>query len=177
MGRTIPPADPRWLVEQRTLAAGSFRLAGVRLLRHLDHGDVDQHLSRCLLRTTYTRGDWVGRRGADSPYHESAQSALAAVEDSAPHRRGADPLKFAALLDRLGRAARRIRGKGRHRSGADGLGDAALGRAAVPLPGPRSRQAPPTSMSIGIDRPEMTKQKVRSAPTSDPQDQGRARQR
>lgn len=116
--------------------------------------------------TTYSLGDWVGHgEGAPIPrYHESAQSALAAVEALRPIVEGADPLKFAALLDRLGRARP---GEYAAKAAIDlALTDWVAQRLGVPLYrylGLDPDQAPPTSMSIGIDRPEMTKQKVREA--------------
>ncbi len=116
--------------------------------------------------TSYTRAGITGYgEGAPIPrYHESAESAQAAVAALRPLVEGADPWKFAALLDRI---AQTQPGQFAAKAAIElALTDWLTQRLGVPLYrylGLDPDRAPPTSMSIGIDRPEVTKHKVREA--------------
>jgi L-alanine-DL-glutamate epimerase-like enolase superfamily enzyme len=149
------------------IGRGVLRARSMRLqLRHTWTTVMSKSTFRDVCYTTYTLGDHTGYgEGAPIPrYHESAEGALAAVEALRPLVEGADPFKFAAVLDRIGRARP---GDYAAKAAIDlALTDWVTQRLGVPLYrylGLDPERAPPTSMSIGIDRPEITIQKVREA--------------
>lgn len=116
--------------------------------------------------TEYQRDGITGRgEGAPIPrYHESAETALAAVAALRPLIERGDPWRFAGLLDAMFRARP---GDFAAKAAIDlALTDWVTQRLGVPLYrylGLDPKGLPPTSMSIGIDRPEMTQKKVKDA--------------
>lgn len=146
---------------------GRLRARSMRLqLRHAWTTVMSTSTFREVCYVEYQRDGVTGRgEGAPIPrYHESAASALAAVEALRPQIEQGDPWKFAALLDATLRAHP---GEFAAKAAIDlALTDWVTQRLGVPLYrylGLDPRALPPTSMSIGIDRPELTQQKVREA--------------
>ena len=135
-------------------------------LRHTWTTVMSSSTHRDVCYAEYLRDGVIGRgEGAPIPrYHESVETALAAVETLRPLIERGDPWKFAALLDAMLRARP---GEFAAKAAIDlALTDWVTQRLGVPLYrylGLDPRSLPPTSMSIGIDRPEMTQKKVREA--------------
>ncbi len=118
------------------------------------------------LHIQYER-DGVTGRGEGAPivrYKENAESARKAVESVADLLRSADPWQFSKVLDEV---FRRIEGQYAAKAAIDiALMDWIGQKLGIPLYryfGLDPRDAPVTTFSIGIDTPEVTRQKVREA--------------
>ena len=121
---------------------------------------------RDTLHLRYTR-DGVTGVGEGAPlarYKEDARSALAAVESVRDYLVAADPWNFAKVMAEV---FRRIPGQWAAKAAIDiALLDWVTKKLGVPLYryfGLDPREAPLTTFSIGIDTPEITRQKVREA--------------
>ena len=113
------------------------------------------------------RKDGITGHGEGAPiprYHETAQSAREAVESVRGLLEEADPLHFAKVL---GQVFERIPGEWAGKAAVDlALLDWAAQKMNVPLYrlfGLDPADTPVTTFSIGIDTPEITRQKVREA--------------
>jgi L-Ala-D/L-Glu epimerase len=148
--------------EQAMLRAEIVRLN----LRHTWTTTMSSSEYRDTVHTQFTR-DGITGRGEGAPivrYHENAAGGKQAVERMAPLVTGADPLAFGKVLDAVIAA-----------SDGDWAAKAAIDIAVfdwvgqklnVPiyrLFGGDAADAPVTTFSIGIDTPEITRQKVREA--------------
>jgi len=121
---------------------------------------------RSTLAVTFTRQGVTGY-GEGAPivrYHESAETAQAAVESVAGFLNSADPWQFSKLM---GEVFRRIEGHYAAKAAIDiALMDWVGKKLGIPLYryfGLDPAAAPVTTFSIGIDKPEIVKQKVREA--------------
>jgi L-alanine-DL-glutamate epimerase-like enolase superfamily enzyme len=113
------------------------------------------------------RRDGITGRGEGAPivrYRESAESARRAIESLRPLLEAADPWQFAKLA---GQIEQRLAGEYAAKAAIDiALMDWVGQKLGVPLYryfGLDPRDAPVTTFSIGIDTPEVTRQKVREA--------------
>ena len=118
------------------------------------------------LQVSYAR-DGVTGLGEGAPivrYHEDARGALAAVDSVREYLRSADPWQFSKVMAGVGR---RLEGQYAAKAAIDiALMDWIGKKLGVPLYryfGLDPRDAPVTTFSIGIDTPEITRQKVREA--------------
>lgn len=118
------------------------------------------------LYLAYSR-DGITGHGEGAPivrYHESAQTAQKAVESIKPFLAASDPNQFAKVLAGV---FQRIPGEWAAKAAIDiALMDWVGQKLGVPLYryfGLDPRDAPVTTFSIGIDAPEVTRQKVREA--------------
>jgi len=153
---TMPPAPPA-LIETEI----------VRLrLRHTWTTTMSASEYRDTLHVRYVK-DGVTGVGEGAPiirYHEDAASAEQAVRGVTEFLASADPLAFDKTLDEVGR---RIEGQWAGRAALDiALLDWVGQRRGMPIYamfGLDPRDAPITTFSIGIDTPEVTRQKVREA--------------
>ncbi len=109
----------------------------------------------------------VTGRGEGAPivrYHESAETAREAVQSVTEFLRTADPWKFSKVL---GEVFRRIPGEWAAKAAIDiALMDWIGQKLGVPLYryfGLDPRDAPVTTFSIGMDKPDVVRQKVREA--------------
>lgn len=148
-------------------AAGSISARSVRLtLRHTWTTVMSSSAHRDVCYVDFARDGIVGHgEGAPIPrYHETAEGAIAAVGKLRPLVEGGDPWQFAAILDRVMAA---LPGEYAAKAAIDlALTDWVTGRLGVPLYrylGLDPRAIAPTSMSIGIDSPEVTRKKVQEA--------------
>ena len=121
---------------------------------------------RDTLHTTFTRGGITGH-GEGAPivrYHEDAVSAQKAVESVRDLLLTADPLQFAKIMAEV---FQRVPGEWAGKAAIDiALMDWVGKKLGIPLYsyfGLDPRDAPVTTFSIGIDTPEITKQKTREA--------------
>jgi L-alanine-DL-glutamate epimerase-like enolase superfamily enzyme len=121
---------------------------------------------RDVLYARYTR-DGITGIGEGAPiirYHEDAASAKRTVDGLAEYLTGADPLQFDALL---GEVLRRVEGEWAAKAAVDiAILDWVGQRRGVPLYamfGLDPARTPSTDFSIGIDTPEITREKVREA--------------
>jgi L-alanine-DL-glutamate epimerase-like enolase superfamily enzyme len=139
----------------------------VRLrLRHTWTTTMSSSEFRDTVHVAYRREGITGR-GEGAPiirYHESAESARRAIESLSPWLAGADPWQFAKLA---GEIDRRVAGEYAAKAAIDiALMDWVGQKLGVPLYryfGLDPKDAPVTTFSIGIDTPEVTRQKVREA--------------
>jgi L-alanine-DL-glutamate epimerase-like enolase superfamily enzyme len=139
----------------------------VRLrLRHTWTTTMSSSEYRDTLQVRFVR-DGVTGIGAGAPivrYHENAQDARAALEAVASVALAGDPWRVETLL---GEAFRGLEGQYAARAALDiALHDwigKSLGIPVYRLLGLDPANAPLTTFSIGIDTPEMTRQKVREA--------------
>jgi L-alanine-DL-glutamate epimerase-like enolase superfamily enzyme len=113
------------------------------------------------------RAQGVTGRGEGAPivrYHESAQTAERAVQSVAEYLKTADPWQFSKVL---GEVFRRIDGEWAAKAAIDiALLDWVGQKVGLPLYryfGLDARDAPVTTFSIGMDKPEVVRQKVREA--------------
>ena len=121
---------------------------------------------RDTLHTAYTR-DGITGHGEGAPivrYHEDARGR---AEGRGIGARSAARGRPDAVLQDHGRGLRaragRVGRQGRHRYRADGLGGPEAGHSALRYFGLDPRDTPLTTFSIGIDTPEITRQKTREA--------------
>ena len=139
----------------------------VRLnLRHAWTTTMSSSQYRETLHLRYTR-DGVAGLGEGAPivrYHEDAHSAQAAVNSVRDLLDSADPWQFSKLMAQV---FRRVDGQFAAKAAIDiALLDWIGQKLGVPLYryfGLDPRDAPVTTFSIGIDTPEITRQKVREA--------------
>ncbi len=118
------------------------------------------------LQVRFTR-DGVTGYGEGAPiviYHENAKGAQAAVESARGWLAGANPWEFAKVMAGV---SKRIEGQYAAKAAIDiALMDWLGKKLGIPLYryfGLDPRDAPVTTFSIGIDTPEITRQKVREA--------------
>ena len=160
-------------------AAGSVALAApadkatilstkiVRLnLQHTWTTTMSSSQYRDTLHTTFTRGGITGR-GEGAPivrYHEDAASAQKAVESVRELLVGTDPMQFAKIMAEV---FKRVPGEWAGKAAIDiALMDWVGQKLGIPLYtyfGLDPKDAPLTTFSIGIDTPEITKQKTLEA--------------
>ncbi len=139
----------------------------VRLkLRHTWTTTMSSSAYRDTVHVAYTR-DGITGHGEGAPivrYHEDAEGARRAVESARELRRRGDPMQFAKILSRL---ARDVPGHWAAKAAVDiALMDWVGKKLGIPLYshfGLDAADAPVTTFSIGIDTPEITKQKTREA--------------
>lgn len=148
-------------------AGATLDTAIVRLnLRHTWTTTMSSSEYRDTLHVRFTRDGLTGT-GEGAPivrYHESAESARRAVEGVADLLRSADPLHFEKLLAGV---FARIEGEWAAKSAIDiAVMDWVGQKIGVPIHrlfGLDPADAPLTTFSIGIDTPEITRQKTREA--------------
>ena len=160
-------------------AAGSVALAApadkaaslstkiVRLnLQHTWTTTMSSSQYRDTLHTTFTR-DGITGRGEGAPivrYHEDAASAQKAVESVRELLVGTDPMQFAKIMAEV---FKRVPGEWAGKAAIDiALMDWVGQKLGIPLYtyfGLDPKDAPLTTFSIGIDTPEITKQKTLEA--------------
>ena len=150
------PASPA------TLAAEIVRLK----LRHTWTTTMSSSNYRDNLHLRFTR-DGVTGLGEGAPivrYHEDAESARKAVESVRDYFLSANPWQFEKIMAEI---FRRIQGQYAGKAALDiGLMDWIGQRLGVPLYryfGLDANDTPVTTFSVGIDTPEITRQKVREA--------------
>lgn len=155
---TVLPAPPA-----RAVVHGE----AVRLyLRHTWTTVMASSTYRDTFHVAYAR-DGITGRGEGAPivrYKESAASAQQALEVVRPLLETADPMQYTEILARIGA---RLPGEFAAKCAVDlALTDWVAQRLGVPLYrmlGLDPARAPVTTMSIGIDTPEITRQKVLEA--------------
>jgi len=148
-------------------APGTLQTQIVRLrLRHTWMTTMSSSEYRDTLHLRFTR-DGITGLGEGAPivrYGETAESALQAVESVRGLLTSADPWQFEKLMAEV---FRRIEGQQAAKAAIDiALMDWVGKKLGVPLYryfGLDPRDAPLTTFSIGIDTPEITRQKVREA--------------
>ena len=150
-------------------AAGGASLEAriVRLnLQHTWTTTMSSSQYRDTLHTTYRR-DGITGHGEGAPivrYHEDAAGALKAVESVRGLLLGADPMQFAKVMAQV---FEKVPGEWAGKAAIDiALMDWVGQKLGVPLYtlfGLDPQDAPLTTFSIGIDTPEITKQKTREA--------------
>jgi L-alanine-DL-glutamate epimerase-like enolase superfamily enzyme len=121
---------------------------------------------RDTLHTTYTR-DGITGHGEGAPivrYHEDAIGAQKAAESVRDLLLGTDPMQFGKIMAEV---FRRVQGNWAGKAAVDiALMDWVGQKLGIPLYtyfGLDPKDAPVTTFSIGIDTPEITKQKTREA--------------
>jgi len=136
------------------------------LLKHTWTTAMSSSQYREVLQLDYTR-DGVTGVGEGAPilrYQENARSALAAVNGLFDYLATANPWEFAKVMAEV---SRRMEGQYAAKAAIDiALMDWVGQKLGIPLYryfGLDPRDAPVTTFSIGIDTPEITRQKVREA--------------
>ena len=148
-------------------SAASVQTEILRLnLKHTWTTTMSASTYRDTLHVRYMRGGITGY-GEGAPivrYHESADSARKAVDSVIPLLADADPMQFEKVMAEV---FRRIPGEWAGKAAIDiALLDWVGKKLGVPLYryfGLDPKDAPLTTFSIGIDTPEITRQKVREA--------------
>ena len=158
VGRALPP-------DQARKAKIETRVARL-MLRHTWTTTMSSSQYREVIQLDYTR-DGVTGVGEGAPivrYKEDARSAQAAINGILEYLATANPWEFAKLM---GEVSRRMEGQYAAKAAIDiALMDWVGQKLGVPLYryfGLDPRDAPVTTFSIGIDTPEITRQKVREA--------------
>jgi L-alanine-DL-glutamate epimerase-like enolase superfamily enzyme len=135
-------------------------------LRHTWTTTMSSSQYRDTLYVAYTR-DGITGHGEGAPivrYHEDAESARKAVESVRALLLSANPMQFAKVMAEV---FRRVPGEWAGKAAIDiALMDWVGQRLGIPLYtyfGLDTKDAPLTTFSIGIDTPEITKQKTREA--------------
>jgi L-alanine-DL-glutamate epimerase-like enolase superfamily enzyme len=135
-------------------------------LRHTWTTTMSSSDYRDTLYVAYTDGGVTGH-GEGAPivrYHENAEGARQAVESVRDLLLAADPWEFSKVMAQV---FRRVEGQWAGKAAIDiALMDWVGQKLGVPLYryfGLDARDTPVTTFSIGIDNPEMTRQKVREA--------------
>jgi len=136
------------------------------MLRHTWTTTMSSSQYREVIQLDYTR-DGVTGLGEGAPivrYKEDARSAQAAINGILDYLTAANPWEFAKLM---GEVSRRMEGQYAAKAAIDiALMDWVGRKLGIPLYryfGLDPRDAPVTTFSIGIDTPEITRQKVREA--------------
>ena len=148
-------------------AAPSLTAKIVRLnLQHTWTTTMSSSQYRDTLHVSYQR-DGITGHGEGAPivrYHEDAESARKAVESVRDLFLSADPMQFSKLM---GEVFKRVPGEWAGKAALDiALMDWVGQKLGIPLYtyfGLDPRDAPVTTFSIGIDTPEITRQKTREA--------------
>lgn len=148
-------------------AASTLETKIVRLnLQHTWTTTMSSSAYRDTLHTAYTH-DGITGHGEGAPivrYHEDAESARKAVESVRPLLLAADPMQFSKVMEEV---FRKVHGEWAGKAAIDiALMDWVGQKLGIPLYsyfGLDPRDAPLTTFSIGIDTPEITKQKTREA--------------
>jgi len=135
-------------------------------LRHTWTTTMSSSQYRDTLYVAYAR-DGITGHGEGAPivrYHEDAESARKAVESVRALLLSANPMQFAKVMAEV---FRRVPGEWAGKAAIDiALMDWVGQKLGIPLYtyfGLDPKDAPPTTFSIGIDTPEITKQKTREA--------------
>jgi L-alanine-DL-glutamate epimerase-like enolase superfamily enzyme len=148
-------------------APPSFTAKIVRLnLQHTWTTTMSSSQYRDTLHTTYTR-DGITGHGEGAPivrYHEDAAGAQKAAESVRDLLLKSDPMQFTKIMAEV---FRRVNGEWAGKAAVDiALMDWVGQKLGIPLYtyfGLDPKDAPVTTFSIGIDTPEITKQKTREA--------------
>ena len=148
-------------------AAATLETRIVRLnLQHVWTTTMSSSQYRDTLHTSFTR-DGITGHGEGAPivrYHEDAVSAQKAAESVRDVLLAADPMQFTKIMAEI---FRRVPGAWAGKAALDiALMDWVGQKLGIPLYsyfGLDPRDAPVTTFSIGIDTPEITKQKTREA--------------
>ena len=151
----------------RGAAAPSLEARIVRLnLQHTWTTTMSSSEYRDTLHTAYTR-DGITGHGEGAPivrYHEDAKGAQAAVETVRGVVLSADPMQFSKVMSEV---FRRVNGEWAGKAAIDiALMDWVGQKLGIPLYtyfGLDPKDTPLTTFSIGIDTPEITRQKTREA--------------
>jgi L-alanine-DL-glutamate epimerase-like enolase superfamily enzyme len=151
----------------RGAAAPSLEARIVRLnLQHTWTTTMSSSAYRDTLHTAYTRDGIIGH-GEGAPivrYHEDAKSAQKAVESVRDLLLSANPMQFSKVMAEV---FRRVNGEWAGKAAIDiALMDWVGQKLGIPLYtyfGLDPKDTPLTTFSIGIDTPEITKQKTREA--------------
>jgi L-alanine-DL-glutamate epimerase-like enolase superfamily enzyme len=157
-------AVPAAAVNLKGAAAPSFTAKIVRLnLRHTWTTTMSSSQYRDTLHTTYERGGLTGH-GEGAPivrYHEDAESARKAVESVRDLMLASNPMHFNKIMAEV---FHRIQGEWAGKAATDiALMDWVGQKLGIPLYsyfGLDPKDAPLTTFSIGIDTPEITRQKT-----------------
>src|SRR5579885_3507054 len=170
----LAPAASAFASEASTAAppqtgahAASLTAKIVRLnLQHTWTTTMSSSQYRDTLHVSYTR-DGITGHGEGAPivrYHEDAESARKAVESVRDLLLGANPMQFSKVMAEV---FRHVRGEWAGKASIDiALMDWVGQKLGIPLYtyfGLDPKDAPITTFSIGIDTPEITKQKTREA--------------
>jgi L-Ala-D/L-Glu epimerase len=155
------------MAESAESAATGLTTKVVRLnLQHTWTTTMSSSQYRDTLHLAYTR-DGVTGHGEGAPivrYHEDALSAQKAVESLRDLLLAADPMQFAKIMAEV---FRRVEGEWAGKAAIDiALMDWVGQKLKIPLYsyfGLDAKDTPLTTFSIGIDTPEITKQKTREA--------------
>ena len=155
------------LAEAAAAPAASLTTKIVRLnLRHAWTTTMSTSTYRDTLHVTYCR-DGITGRGEGAPivrYHENVAEARQAAESVRDLLLDADPMHFAKTMSRV---FQRVKGNWAGKAAVDiALMDWVGKKLGVPLYsyfGLDPADAPVTTFSIGIDTPEITRQKTREA--------------
>lgn len=155
------------LAEAQPAAGAAFAAKIVRLnLRHTWTTTMSSSQYRDTLHTTYTRGGITGH-GEGAPivrYHEDAAGAKKAVDGVRDLVLSRDPMQYSKIMAEVFKA---VPGNWAGKAAIDiALMDWVGQKLGVPLYslfGLDPKDAPVTTFSIGIDTPEITKQKTREA--------------
>jgi L-alanine-DL-glutamate epimerase-like enolase superfamily enzyme len=148
-------------------AAPTLETRIVRLnLQHVWTTTMSSSQYRDTLHTSFTR-DGITGHGEGAPivrYHEDAAGALKAAESVRDVLLAADPMQFAKIMAEI---FRRVPGAWAGKAALDiALMDWVGQKLGIPLYtyfGLDPKDAPVTTFSIGIDTPEITRQKTREA--------------
>ena len=159
-------------------AAATIEPKVVRLkLRHTWTTVMSSSEYRDTIHLHYTREGITGV-GEGAPivrYHENAESAQRAIESVQDLLASANPLQFAKIMAEV---FRRVDGQNAGKAAIDiALMDWFGQKLGVPLYtyfGLDAADAPVTTFSIGIDNPEVTRQKVREAAIPGSENKSRA---
>ena len=166
--KTAAAACP--LVRSAAAAPGGASTLETKIVRlNLQHTwttTMSSSAYRDTLHTAYAHEGITGH-GEGAPivrYHEDAESARKAVESLRPLLLEADPMQFSKVMEEV---FRQVRGEWAGKAAIDiAIMDWVGQKLGIPLYeyfGLDARDAPLTTFSIGIDTPEITKQKTREA--------------
>ena len=163
----VPAAGALGPAEAAGSSTATLEAKIVRLkLQHTWTTTMSSSAYRDTLHTAYTR-DGITGHGEGAPivrYHEDAEGARKAVESVRPLLLSANPMQFNKTMAEV---FRRVKGEWAGKAAIDiALMDWVGQKLGIPLYsyfGLDPKDAPITTFSIGIDTPEITKQKTREA--------------
>ncbi|HXS95901.1 MAG TPA: enolase C-terminal domain-like protein [Candidatus Limnocylindrales bacterium] len=163
----VPAAGALGPAEAAGSSTATLEAKTVRLnLQHTWTTTMSSSAYRDTLHTAYTR-DGITGHGEGAPivrYHEDAEGARKAVESVRPLLLSANPMQFNKTMSEV---FRRVKGEWAGKAAIDiALMDWVGQKLGIPLYsyfGLDPKDAPITTFSIGIDTPEITKQKTREA--------------
>jgi len=164
---TVAPAVLPAALAAAGQEAATFEARIVRLnLRHTWTTTMSSSAYRETVHTTYTRGGITGH-GEGAPivrYHEDPAGALKAAESVRDLLLSANPMQFSKVMAEV---FHRVKGEWAGKAAVDiALMDWVGQKLGIPLYsyfGLDPRDTPLTTFSIGIDTPEITRQKTREA--------------